>query len=113
VSGYGLEDRAIEVRSLAEARDFSLTSVSRPDLGPTQIPAQCVSRVLPGGKARPGRKADHSPHVVPRFIMSRSYTSSPPALPYVCCETALPLHRILQNWNKSFCIKYQLIPLLQ
>jgi len=31
-----------------------------------------------GGKARPGRDADHSPHLVPRSRMSRSYTSSPP-----------------------------------
>jgi hypothetical protein len=31
-----------------------------------------------GGKARPGRDADHSPHLVPRSRMSRSCTSSPP-----------------------------------
>jgi hypothetical protein len=34
--------------------------------------------LFPGGKARPGRDADHSPHIVPRLSMSRSYTSSPP-----------------------------------
>jgi hypothetical protein len=33
VSGYGLDDRAIDVRFSAEARDLSLTSVSRPALG--------------------------------------------------------------------------------
>jgi hypothetical protein len=32
---------------------------------------------FPGGKARPGRDADHSPHLVPRSRMSRSYTFSP------------------------------------
>jgi hypothetical protein len=32
----------------------------------------------PGGKARPGRDPDYSPHLVPRSRMSRSYTSSPP-----------------------------------
>jgi hypothetical protein len=32
---------------------------------------------FPGGKARPVRDADHSPHLVPTSIMSRSYTSSP------------------------------------
>jgi hypothetical protein len=33
---------------------------------------------FPGAKARPGRDADHSPHLVPRSRMSRSYISSPP-----------------------------------
>jgi hypothetical protein len=31
-----------------------------------------------GAKARPGRDADHSPHLVSRSKMSRSYTSPPP-----------------------------------
>jgi hypothetical protein len=31
---------------------------------------------FPGSKARPGREADHSPHLVPRSRMTRSYTSS-------------------------------------
>jgi hypothetical protein len=35
---------------------------------------------FPGGKARPGRLADHSPHLVPRPRMSRSYTSPPKRL---------------------------------
>jgi hypothetical protein len=35
VFDYGLDDWAIEVRSPAGARIFSLTSVSRPALGPT------------------------------------------------------------------------------
>jgi hypothetical protein len=33
---------------------------------------------FPGGKTRPGRDDDHSPHLVPMLWMSRSYTSSPP-----------------------------------
>jgi hypothetical protein len=37
-----------------------------------------VGGPFPGVKARPVRDADHSPHVVPRSLMSRSYTSSPP-----------------------------------
>jgi hypothetical protein len=31
---------------------------------------------FPGGKARPGRDADHSPHLLPRSRMSTSYTLS-------------------------------------
>jgi hypothetical protein len=71
LSGYEVDDRAIEVRSPAEAKDIPLASVSRPSLGPTGGP-------FPGGKVRPGRDADHSPHLVPRSRISRSYTSSPP-----------------------------------
>jgi hypothetical protein len=62
VSDYRLDDRAIGVRSPAGERIFSLTSVSRLALRPTQPPVQWVLRVLsPGVKARPGRDADHSP----------------------------------------------------
>jgi hypothetical protein len=62
VSDYGLDERAIGVRSPAGAKDFS--SSSRPALGPTQPPVQWVPGVLsPGVKARPGRDADHSPHI--------------------------------------------------
>jgi hypothetical protein len=62
VSDYGLDDRAIGVRSRQGQRIFPLTSVSRPALGPTQPPVQWVPGVLsPGVKPRPGRDADHSP----------------------------------------------------
>jgi hypothetical protein len=33
---------------------------------------------FPGAKGRPGRDAHHSPHLVPRSRMNRSYISSPP-----------------------------------
>jgi hypothetical protein len=80
VSGYGLDDVAIEVRSPKEAKGFfPLASVSRPALGPTQPPVQWVTGVLSLGLKR-GRGVTMTayPHLVPRSIMSRSYTSSLP-----------------------------------
>jgi hypothetical protein len=79
VSDYRLDDRAIEVRSPAEAKDFSSSLCVQTGSG--AHPESCTMSTggtIPGGKARPGRDADHSPHLVPRSGMSRSYTSSPP-----------------------------------
>jgi hypothetical protein len=62
VSDYGLDDRVIGVRSPAGAEDFSSSLCVRPALGPTQPPVQWVpGGPFSGGKARPGRDADHSP----------------------------------------------------
>jgi hypothetical protein len=80
VSGYWFDDRAIEVRSPAEAKEFIfVASVSRPALGPTQHPVQCVPGVLsPELKYSRGVTLTTYPHLVPRSRMSRSYISSPP-----------------------------------
>jgi hypothetical protein len=62
VSDYGLDDRAIEVRSPAEAKDFSSSLCVH--TGCEAHPASCTVGTggpFPGGKARPGRDADHSP----------------------------------------------------
>jgi hypothetical protein len=77
VSDYRLDDRATGVRSPEEANNFFPKPLSRPGLRPTLPPIQWVP-VVPfrGGKVRPGRDADHSPHLVPRSRISRSYTSS-------------------------------------
>jgi hypothetical protein len=62
VSDYGLDDRAIVVRSPAGANDFFFILCVQTTLRPTQPPVQWVPGVLsPGVKARPGRDADHSP----------------------------------------------------
>jgi hypothetical protein len=61
VSDYGLDDRAIEVRSPIGA-DFSSSPCVQTGSGthPASYPMGTGSP-FPGGKARPGRDADHSP----------------------------------------------------
>jgi hypothetical protein len=59
VSGYGLDDRAIKVRSPAGAEDFSSNLSVQTSSG--AHPASCTGGTFPGGKARPGSDADHSP----------------------------------------------------
>jgi hypothetical protein len=61
VSGYGLDDRAIEVRSPAGAKDFSSNLCVQTGSG--AYPASWTMGIagpFPGAKARPGRDADHS-----------------------------------------------------
>jgi hypothetical protein len=62
VSDYGMNNRAIGVQSAAEAKDFS--SILFVQTGSGAHPASCTMGTgvpFPGGKARPGRYADHSP----------------------------------------------------
>jgi hypothetical protein len=63
VSGYGLDDQVIGVRSPAEARGFfPLISVSRAALGPIQPLVQWYrGSPFTGPKAQPERDTDHSP----------------------------------------------------
>jgi hypothetical protein len=62
VSDYGLDDRAIGVRSPAGATDFSSSLFVQTGSG--AHPASFTMGTggpFPGGKERPGRDADHSP----------------------------------------------------
>jgi hypothetical protein len=62
VSDYGLEDRAIGVRSPAGAKDFSYSLCVQTGSG--AHPASCTIGTggpFTRGKARPGHDADHSP----------------------------------------------------
>jgi hypothetical protein len=72
-------DWTTEVRSPAEEKDFSssLCIQTSSEAHPASYPIG-IRGSFPGGKARSGRDADHSAHLVPRSRMSRSYTSSPP-----------------------------------
>jgi hypothetical protein len=62
VSDYGLDDRAIGVRSPIGAKDFSLIVCVQTGSG--AHPASCTMGTggpFTGGKARPGRDTDHYP----------------------------------------------------
>jgi hypothetical protein len=62
VSHYGLDDREIGVRSPAGAKDFSSNLCVQTGSGahPASSPMG-TGGTFPGGKARRGRDADHSP----------------------------------------------------
>jgi hypothetical protein len=62
VSDYGLDDRAIEVRSPSGTEDFSSSPCVQTGSGahPASYPMG-TGGSFPGGKARSGRDADHSP----------------------------------------------------
>jgi hypothetical protein len=80
---------------------FSLTSASRPTLGPTQLPVQWVPGVLfPGVKRGRGVTLTTYPHPVPMPRMGRSYTSS--ASIGVCCGTALLQWRLHPRSENDF-----------
>jgi hypothetical protein len=68
------------VRSLTEAEDFSsnVCVETCSEAHPASYPMG-TRAPFPGCKARPVRDADHSPHLVPRSRMSRSYISPPQA----------------------------------
>jgi hypothetical protein len=73
-------------------RIFTLASVSRPALGPSQPPAQWAPGVLsPGLKRGRGVTLTTHPHLVTKLTMNRSYNSSPPSAFVACSGTALTL----------------------
>jgi hypothetical protein len=79
MSDYGLDNRAIEVRSPAGAEDFSSNLCVQTGSG--AHPASCTMDtgvVSPGLKRGRGVTLTTHSHLVPRSGMGRSYTSSPP-----------------------------------
>jgi hypothetical protein len=57
-TGYVVDDRGVGVRVL---KNFLFSKSSRPALGSTQLPIQCVQGGLSPGVKRPGREGDHTP----------------------------------------------------
>jgi hypothetical protein len=87
MSGYGLDDRAIEVRSPANGKDFSSNLCLR--IGSGAHPAPCTGCPFSGAKVRPGRDADHSPPSSAELENEQYYTSFPPSTFMACSGTAL------------------------
>jgi hypothetical protein len=102
VSDYGLDDRAIEVRLPAEAKDFSSSLCVQTGSGAHPVfCAMSTGGPFPGGKARPGRDADHSPPSSAEVEMSRSYTIS---------SQAPPWRVVVQLWLWLLCCVMYLEP---
>jgi hypothetical protein len=79
VSDYGLDDRAIGVRSLAGANDFSSNLCAQTGSEAHQaFSTMGTGGPFPRPKHGRGMTLTTHPHLVPRSGMSRSYTSSPP-----------------------------------
>jgi hypothetical protein len=92
VSDYGLDDRAVEVRSPARAKDFFSNLCVQTGSG--AHPASCTMRTegpFSGVKRGRGVTLNTHPYLVPRSWMSRNYTSSPPIASMACSGTALLL----------------------
>jgi hypothetical protein len=83
VSDCGLDDRAIGFRSPAGVKNFSSSLCIQ--TGPGAHPASCAMGTggpFPGGKARPGRDADHSSPSSAEIINElKLYLLSPQAPP--------------------------------
>jgi hypothetical protein len=87
---YGLDIRAIGVRSPAGAKDFSSNLCVQ--TGSEAHPSSCTMGTegpFPGAKR--GRGVTLTTHLVPRSRMSRSYTSSPPSATMACSGSVLLL----------------------
>jgi hypothetical protein len=105
VSGYGLGNRVIEVRSPAGAKDFFPRICVQTGSGPTQPPVQWVPGVLsPGVKRGRGVTLTTHPHKVSRLWMSRIYTSSPPSASMACSGTALLLYVCSKTYHTYACM---------
>jgi hypothetical protein len=90
VSDYGLDDRAIKVRSPAGAKDFSSSLCVQTGSG--AHPASCTVDTggpFPGAKRGLDVTLTTHPHLVSMSGMSRSYIPRPPSACVACSGPAL------------------------
>jgi hypothetical protein len=105
MSGYGLNDWAIGVRSPAGAKDFysSLCIQTGSGAHPASY-TMGTGGPFPGGKARPGRDADHSPPSSAEVVNEEElYLLSPQAPPWrVAGLLYFTFYRM--RWSEDQCI---------
>jgi len=92
-TGYGLDGKGIEFRW---RRD--IMHLSRPALGPKQLPVEWVLG-LSRGKKRPEHDTDHSPHLVPWSRKSR-------AIPIIPLWTVQPVQSLSACTTVRFNLTY-------
>jgi hypothetical protein len=94
VSDYGLDDRAIEIRSQAWAKDFSSSLCVQ--TGSEAHPASCTMGTR--GKARPGRDTDDSPPSRGQEWVG-TIPPLPPSASMACSGTALLFYLLrIRSW---------------
>jgi hypothetical protein len=90
-TGYGLDGRGVGVR----VQIFLLSTSSKPVLGSTRPPTQCVTGVLSAWVKRPGREGDYLP-LVPRSKILGSIHPFP-----------IHLHGVVLNqWNPAINLPF-------
>jgi hypothetical protein len=95
MSGYGLDDLAIQVRSLV--KNFSSNLCVQTGSG--AHPVSCTMAVFsPEVKRGRGVTLTTHPHLVPRSWVSRSYTASPPLRIYRCV-VGLLYNELIPTWE--------------
>jgi hypothetical protein len=117
VSYYGLDDRAIGVRSFVQAKNFFCSLCVQ--TGSEAHPASCpmgTGVLSPGLKHGWGVTQTTHPHLVPSSRMSRSYTSSPPIARMACSGRAFALisfyitairNKIIIGYKRRNCAQSQ------
>jgi hypothetical protein len=73
---YYSRDSAVSIAT-GRVKNFLFFTSSRPALGHTQPPIQCVPRALSPGVKRSGREADHSPSTSAEVKKTWVYTTTP------------------------------------
>jgi hypothetical protein len=72
------ELRSGQSSSPGRVKNFHFSALSRPALGPANLPIQCVLGALSLGAKQHGREAYHSPPISAEVKKTWIYTSTPP-----------------------------------